>query len=221
VVTRLGTKVDPACDEIRVDGQRVESKAKHVYIMLNKPRAVLSTMEDDRGRTALGDLVAVPTRLYPVGRLDANSEGLILLTDDGEVANYLTHPRYKHDKEYRVLVNGRPSEKTLEAWQRGVLLDGERTAPARVNVVQSFGDSTLLRVVMHEGRKRQIRRIGALLGHPVRDLRRIRLGPLSLRDLEVGKWRYLTPQEIQRLDSLKRGVRKRKGRKPGRRPRRR
>jgi 23S rRNA pseudouridine2605 synthase len=221
VVTRFGTKVDPSRDEIRVDGQHVEIGASHVYIMLNKPRAVLSTMEDDRGRKALGDLVMVPTRLYPVGRLDVNSEGLILLTDDGEVANYLTHPRYKHDKEYRVLVNGRPSEKTLEAWQRGVLLDGELTAPARVDVVQSFRDSTLLRVAMHEGRKRQIRRVGALLGHPVQDLRRVRLGPLQLRDLEVGQWRYLTSEEIQRLESLKSRVRKRKSRKPGRRRKRR
>ncbi len=219
VVTQLGTKVDPTRDEIRVDGQRVEIAAKHVYIMLNKPRGVLSVMEDDRGRRSLGDLVTVPTRLYPVGRLDANSEGLILLTDDGEVANYLTHPRYKHDKEYRVLVNGRPSEKTLDAWQRGVLLEGEPTAPARVNVVQGFGSSTLLRVVMHEGRKRQIRRVGALLGHPVQDLRRIRLGPLTLRDLGVGQWRYLTAQEIQKLESVKRAVRKRKGRKPDRRRR--
>jgi 23S rRNA pseudouridine2605 synthase len=221
VVTQLGTKVDPARDEIRVDGQRVEIAAGNVYIMLNKPRGVLSTMQDDRGRTALGELVTVPERLYPVGRLDVNSEGLILLTDDGEVANYLTHPRYKHDKEYRVLVNGRPSEKTLEAWQRGVLLDGELTAPARVNEVQTFGNSTLLKVVMHEGRKRQIRRVAALLGHPVQDLRRIRLGPLTLRDLEVGQWRYLTPEEIKKLASLKHTVRKRKGRRPDRRRKRR
>ena len=122
---------------------------------------------------------------------------------------------------FQVLVNGRPSEKTLEAWQRGVLLDGELTAPARVNVVQSFKDSTLLRVVMYEGRKRQIRRVGALLGHPVQDLRRIRLGPLQLRDLDVGQWRYLTSKEIQKLESLKGRVRKRKGRRPGRRRKRR
>lgn len=215
VVTRLGTKVDPARDEIRVDGQRVEVASRHVYIMLNKPRGVLSSMEDDRGRRALSDLVLIPTRVYPVGRLDVDSEGLILLTDDGEVANHLTHPRYKHEKEYRVLVNGRPSEDTLDAWQRGVLLDGELTAPAHVSVVQSHASSTLLRVVMHEGRKRQIRRVAALLGHPVRDLRRIRLGPLHLHDLGAGQWRYLSSQEIQKLQSLKSTARKRKGRRRG------
>ncbi len=204
VVTELGTKVDPAQDEIRVDGERIESEPRRVYIMLNKPRGVLSTMEDDRGRSALGELVSLPTRLYPVGRLDATSEGLILLTDDGELANLLTHPRYQHDKEYLVLVNGHPSEKTLEAWQRGVLIDDKLTAPAQVVVVESQRDSTLLRVQMHEGRKRQIRRVAALLGHPVRDLRRVRLGPLHLGSLELGKWRYLTAKEISELESLKR-----------------
>ena len=203
VVTQLGTKVDPARDEIRVDGQRIQVSASRVYIMLNKPEGYLSAMEDSRGRKSLGDLVVTPMRLYPVGRLDVNSEGLILLTDDGELANLLTHPRYKHDKEYRVLVNGRPTEKTLEAWHRGVLLDGKPTAPARVDVVQTQMDATLLRVVMHEGRKRQIRRVAAILGHPVQRLKRIRLGPLQLGTLEVGQWRHLTSKEVRKLQSIK------------------
>jgi 23S rRNA pseudouridine2605 synthase len=137
VITQLGTKVDPDRDEIRVDGERIRTASSHVYIILNKPRGVLSVMEDDRDRRSLGDLVSVPTRLYPVGRLDVSSEGLILLTDDGELTNLLTHPRYKHEKEYLVLVNGRPSGKTLQAWQRGVLLDDKLTAPARVSFVRS------------------------------------------------------------------------------------
>jgi pseudouridine synthase len=149
--------------------------------------------------------------------LDASSEGLILLTDDGELANLLTHPRYKHEKEYLVLVNGRPSDKTLQAWQRGVLLDDKPTAPARVSFVRTQGDSALLRVAMYEGRKRQIRRVASLLGHPVRDLTRVRLGPLQLGTLETGQWRYLTPKEIRELESLKRESRKGKGRKPRRR----
>ncbi|MGD8475317.1 MAG: pseudouridine synthase, partial [Anaerolineae bacterium] len=158
VVTELGTKVDPRRDEIRVDGQRIQAES-YIYIMLNKPRGVLSVMEDERGRSALGDLVSVPTRLYPVGRLDATSEGLILLTNDGALANLLTHPRYMHHKEYIVLVNGRPSEKTLQAWQRGVLLDEKLTAPAQISVIRTVQDSTLLRIEMREGRKRQIRRV--------------------------------------------------------------
>jgi 23S rRNA pseudouridine2605 synthase len=216
VVTQLGTKVDPERDMIRVDGERVQVAPSHVYVLLNKPRGVLSTMEDERGRTALGDLLTIPARLYPVGRLDVTSEGLILLTNDGELANLLTHPRYGHDKEYLVLVNGSPSDKTLEVWQRGVMLEGELTAPARVEVLKR-GDPSLLRVVMREGRKRQIRNVASLLGHPVRELKRVRLGPLQLGALEAGQWRYLTAQEIRQLESLKRRPRKDKKRPKGQR----
>ena len=221
IVTKLGTKVDPRHDEIRVDGQPIQSGAGNIYVMLNKPRAVLSTREDARGHRSLGDLIVTPTRVYPVGRLDAASEGLILLTDDGDLANVLTHPRYEHEKEYRVLVNGRPSKKTLDAWRRGVLLDGTMTAPAKVDVVLAEKDSTVLRVVMREGRKRQIRSVAALLGHPVRGLLRVRLGPLHLGTLESGQWRYLTAKEIRQLNDLKRSGRVRRkwkaGRKAGRR----
>jgi len=203
VVTQLGTKVNPARDQVRVDGRRIQLAQEHVYIVLNKPRGVLSTMQDSRGRQALGDLVSVPARLYPVGRLDAASEGLILLTDDGELANLLTHPRYGHDKEYRVVVNGRLSEETLETWRGGMLLDGKKTAPARVEVLGARKDTTLLRVTMREGRKRQIRRVAETLGHPVVELTRTRLGPLDLGMLDVGQWRYLTAKEIGSLAALK------------------
>ena len=203
VVTQLGTKVQPGRDEIRVDGRPLQAGAQRVYVMLNKPRGVLSVMKDERGRGSLGDLVQVPFRLFPVGRLDVTSEGLILLTDDGELANLLTHPRYEHEKEYMVLVNGHPSEQALEAWRHGVDLEGKRTAPAQVESVRRVGDSTLLRIVMHEGRKRQIREVAALLGYPVRELKRVRMGPLDLHLLEPGQWRYLTPKEIRELESLK------------------
>jgi 23S rRNA pseudouridine2605 synthase len=208
VVNQLGTKVDPARDDIRVDGQRIQVQSSHVYIMLNKPRGMLSVMEDARGRPALNDMVQVPVRLYPVGRLDVISEGLILLTDDGELADLLTHPRYEHEKEYRVLVNGQPSVKTLAAWRQGVILDGKPTAPARVDLLRRDRDAALLRVVMREGRKRQIRNVASLLGHPVRELRRVRLGPLQLGTLEVGQWRYLTAKEVQKLEALKRPSKK-------------
>jgi 23S rRNA pseudouridine2605 synthase len=214
VVTQLGTKVDPERDDIRVDGQRIEAKSRYTYVMLHKPRGVLSVMEDDRGRSALGELVQAPTRLYPVGRLDATSEGLILLTNDGELANLLTHPRYMHEKEYIALVNGHPTEKTLEAWQRGVLLDDKLTAQARIDTIRRDRDSTLLRIEMREGRKRQIRRVAALLGHPVRELKRVRLGPLQLGSLEPGQWRYLTAKEIGELESLKRQARSQQKRRP-------
>ena len=213
IVTQLGTKVDPTRDDIRVDGQRLKIAASHVYILLNKPAGVLSVMDDERGHRSLGDLVSHPVRLYPVGRLDVNSEGLVLLTDDGELANLLTHPRYEHEKEYRVLVHGHPGEKTLEAWRRGVILstpseggdprEGQRTARAWVAAIRTDKDATLLRIVMHEGRKRQIREVAALLGHPVRELVRVRMGPLHLGSLGSGQWRYLTDQEIRALEALK------------------
>lgn len=223
VVTELGTKVDPERDDVRVDGRRVLVADRHVYVMLNKPRNVISTMRDRRGRRALGDLVSLPQRLYPVGRLDLNSEGLILLTDDGELANLLTHPRYEHEKEYRVWVNGEPTEETLRAWQQGVVLEGEATAPAGVEVLAQRADATLLRIVMREGRKRQIRRVAELLGHPVRELKRVRLGPLELGPLEVGLWRYLTAREVHSLEALKRqhrgrGPVRRRGQTGARRP---
>jgi 23S rRNA pseudouridine2605 synthase len=204
VVTELGTKVDPAQDDVRVDGRPVRLAGSHVYVMLNKPRNVISAMRDRRGRRALSDLVSLPRRLYPVGRLDLDSEGLILLTDDGELANLLTHPRYEHEKEYRVWVNGEPTEETLQAWREGVMLEGQATAPAGVEVLARRADGTLLRVVMREGRKRQIRRVAELLGHPVRELKRVRLGPLELGPLEVGQWRYLTDREVHSLEVLKR-----------------
>jgi 23S rRNA pseudouridine2605 synthase len=203
IVTQLGTKVDPVRDDIRVDGGRLKIAPSHVYILLNKPAGVLSVMDDERGRRSLGDLVPLSVRLYPVGRLDVNSEGLILLTDDGELANLLTHPRYEHEKEYRVIVSGHPTEKTLEAWQRGVILEGQRTAPAQVTAIRTERDATVLQIVMHEGRKRQIREVASLLGHPVRELVRVRMGPLRLGTLGSGQWRYLTAQEIRTLEALK------------------
>ncbi len=216
-VTQMGTKVDPSRDEIRFDGQSIQVASRMVYIMLNKPQGILSSMEDDRGRPALGDLVQAPTRMYPVGRLDIDSEGLVLLTNDGELANLLTHPRYQHEKEYRALVNGRPSKKTLAAWQRGIMLDGQLTAPARVDAIRQEKDSTWLRIAMREGRKRQIRRVASMLGHPVRELKRVRMGPLFLGRLEAGQWRYLTNKEIGDLEVLKRLPSKAKTRKPRRR----
>jgi len=203
IVTELGTKVDPARDDIRVDGGRLKIAPSHVYVLLNKPAGVLSVMDDERGRRSLSDLVSLPVRLYPVGRLDVNSEGLILLTDDGELANLLTHPRYEHEKEYRVIVSGHPAEKTLDAWRRGVILEGQRTAPAWVTSIRTEKDATVLRIVMHEGRKRQIREVASLLGHPVRELVRVRIGPLHLGALGSGQWRYLTAQEIRALEALK------------------
>jgi 23S rRNA pseudouridine2605 synthase len=210
---QIGDTADPAHDAIRVDGSPVRIKPTHTYIALYKPTGVISTLSDELGRKTVRDLVPVEGHLVPAGRLDADSEGLVLLTDDGELANLLTHPRYQATKEYHVLVTGRPSEATLSRWRRGVDLpdfnekarDGGRTAPAQVDIMRhedgslSAKDGTWLRVVMHEGRKRQIRRVAELLGHPVRRLLRVRIGSLHIGALKPGQWRRLTEREVKEL----------------------
>ncbi len=207
IVTELGTRVVPGQDVIAVDGERLPIVAEElVYVMLNKPRGVLSAVEDARGRRTVTDLVNIEARVFPVGRLDLNSEGLILLTNDGELAHQMTHPRYGHEKEYEVLVEGHPSDPTLIKWRRGsVLLDGVSAAPCRVERLRiergacQGKDGTWLRVIMHEGRKRQIRRMAAALGHPACRLIRSRIGPLKLGRLRVGAWRHLTQTEVNAL----------------------
>ena len=198
-----GQKADPARDEIAVDAVKLGRAEQLRYVMLNKPRGVVSTVTAQDDRQTVRDLVNLEERLYPVGRLDADSEGLILLTNDGDLADHLTHPRYESEKEYRVLVKGRPDAEQLAAWRRGVVLEGKRTAPAQVEQEESTAAGTWLRVTMHEGRKHQIRDIGLLLGLPVRRLVRVRMGGLPLGNLAEGDWRELKPEEVVRLRDLR------------------
>lgn len=197
----LGTKADRASDDIRVDGQQISQVAQEkIYIALNKPKNVLSDVDPKDERRTVRDFVPVPGHLFTVGRLDFDSEGLILLTNDGDLANKLTHPRYGHEKEYRVQVLGRPDEKQLAIWRRGVVMkDGTRTQPATVIVDAPLGKSTRLTIVMREGKKRQIREVGSLLGLPVERILRVRIGTLELDDLKPGEWRNLKLAEIKSL----------------------
>ena len=207
-VAELGQKADPTIDHISLDGKPLPRVEKLVYIAVNKPRFVLSTVEREEGdhRETVIDLVDVPERVYPVGRLDLESEGLILLTNDGDLANHLTHPRYGHQKEYRVLLARHPDEEQLSAWRRGVVLeDGYKTAPAGVHIMESLGKGVWLRVVMGEGRKRQIREIGALLGLPVVRILRVRIGSLRLGNLKSRAWRYLSADEVAELKNSPKG----------------
>lgn len=204
-VAKLGQKADVANDKITLDGKPVAANVEYVYVALHKPRNVLSTVTAEPGdnRKTVRDLVDVPERLYPVGRLDFDSEGLILMTNDGDLANKLTHPRYGHEKEYKVLLARRPDDKQLQAWARGVVLeDGHRTAPAQVRFESTSGKGAWIRVIMGEGRKRQIREIGFLLGLPVVRILRIRIGTLRLDKLKPRQWRYLTAQEVAELRKL-------------------
>lgn len=201
-VVELGAKADPVRDVIKVDGKRVHFEAKRIYLALNKPIGVVTTNADEFGRKTVRELIPIEGHLYPVGRLDADSEGLVLLTNDGDLANVLTHPRYEHEKEYRVLVEGEPSASTLKAWRNGVLLEGQMTAPAKVEVTGGDRGLTWVRVTMHEGRKRQIREVAGMLGHPVKYLQRVRVGPIRLINLKPGEWRHLSASEVKLLLAL-------------------
>jgi len=196
----LGAKADPSKDDIRLDGMPIGKAEKKVYIAVNKPRNVLSLDAPDDTRPSIFDIVKDERHLYPVGRLDFDSEGLVLLTNDGELANRLTHPRYEHDKEYEVRVVRRPDAEQLEIWRRGVVLeDGYRTLPAEVDVKSYTKKGAWLTVTMREGKKRQIRRVGARIGLHVRQIRRVRIGPIELGKLQPGHFRYLKPDEIRTL----------------------
>lgn len=199
-IATLGMKADPEKDRIELNNKLVNKPEPLKYIALYKPRGVISAAKSPEGRQTVRDLVDEPGRLYPVGRLDAESEGLILLTNDGELTNKLTHPRYGHQKEYRVLVAVHPEEEQLATWRRGVVLeDGYRTAPADVRLESFKGKGAWLRVIMGEGRKRQIREIGFRIGLPVVKIIRVRIGTLQLGSLKPGHSRHLTQKEINLL----------------------
>ena len=205
---QLGSKADPDADTITVDGRKVAAAETLVYVAVNKPRGVLSAVEAPDPRPTVRNLVTLSGTLYPVGRLDVESEGLILLTNDGELANRLTHPRYGHEKEYRVLVARHPDKEQLEAFRHGIVLeDGHRTLPAVVNHESGFGKGSWLRIILREGRKRQIREMCALVGLPVVRIIRIRIGTLLLGSLKPREWRLLTDKEVAELKG-KPGIRK-------------
>jgi 23S rRNA pseudouridine2605 synthase len=204
----LGQKADPQKDKIAVDGKLIPAAEQLTYVALYKPRNVLSAVEAEAGdsRQTVRDLVALEERLYPVGRLDFDSEGLVLMTNDGELTNRLTHPRYGHEKEYRVLLARRPDEDQLNTWRRGVILeDGYKTQPVNVWFESTSGKGAWIRVTMGEGRKRQIRETGMLLGLPVVRILRVRIGTLRLGNLKPRQWRHLTAEEVTALKGQRRG----------------
>ncbi len=212
VTAELGQKADPERDEITVDGEPLARPEKLAYVLLYKPRGVVSSLEPQGDRGTVRELVPAGGRLYPVGRLDLDSEGLILLTNDGALTNLLTHPRYETEKEYRVLVAEMPRPQQLEAWQHGVVVEDKRTAPAQVSVESHTPEGVWLRVVMHEGRKHEIRNIAQTLGLWVHRLIRVRLGSLKIGALRPGQWRVLTPQELRDLQHPPRAEHAKSGR---------
>jgi pseudouridine synthase len=204
-VTQLGTKIQAEKDEVQVDGQPVHLPVAKVYLLLHKPAGVVTTASDPQGRQTVLDLLPPSLqnkRVFPVGRLDLDSEGLLLLTNDGAFALRLTHPRYEQEKEYHALVQGHPRPEVLEPLRRGIMLPGETrlTAPAQTRFLRAApDDASWLAVTLHEGRKRQVRRMLAAVGHPVLRLIRVRVGSLRLGDVPPGQWRLLSAAEVGKL----------------------
>jgi 23S rRNA pseudouridine2605 synthase len=195
-VATLGTRADPETDAIEVDGALIGVRQGLVHYLLNKPAGVVTTASDPQGRRTVVDLVPAEPRVFPVGRLDADTEGLLVLTNDGDLAHRLTHPSFGVDKEYLADVEGRPARGAVRRLREGVELDDGPTAPAKVSLV---GEHTL-RITIHEGRNRQVRRMCEAVGHPVRRLVRVRIGPVSDRRLAPGAWRPLTQDEVRALE---------------------
>lgn len=205
VVRELGVRVDPTRDVVRVRGERVAPTARKLYLLMNKPAGVVTTVKDPHGRRTVLDLLPVrwrDERVYPVGRLDHNTEGVLLLTNDGDLALRLTHPRYALAKEYHALVEGRPTPEELARLAAGILLPGETrpTAPARAWLLrENSSEAAWVGLELHEGRNRQARRMFDAIGHPVIQLRRVRVGPLTLGDLAPGQTRELAAREAETL----------------------
>lgn len=200
-VACLGEKVEKG-DVVRYNGELIELVGDKVYIMLFKPVGVVTTASDERGRKTVLDLVDIPQRVYPVGRLDINTSGLLLLTNDGDLANRLTHPSFQVDKTYKAIVKGEVIERELEVLRNGIVLDDGMTAPAKARLSKFDGKNSYVEITIHEGRNRQVRRMFEAIGHQVRGLRRVKVGNLSLKDMEKGQYRHLTAEEVGYLKSL-------------------
>lgn len=199
VVRELGIKVNPERDIIEVDGKRVEIQKK-MYVLLHKPKGYLTAAADSRGRHTVGELVVdLPVRVYPVGRLDMDTDGVLLMTNDGELGYRLMHPRFGVEKVYHAEVAGNPSKEALETLRRGVDIGGVTTSPARVRLIKSIKKSALLEISVHEGRKRQIKRMCKAVGHPVVNLARIEFGGLRAGNLKPGQYRILSEPEVINL----------------------
>ncbi|GAX91837.1 pseudouridine synthase [Effusibacillus lacus] len=198
VIRELGTKVDPELDRIELDGKPIEQEPL-VYILLNKPIGVVTTASDPEGRKTVIEIVQVKERVFPVGRLDMNTSGLLLLTNDGELANGLMHPRHEVDKKYIAEVKGSISEEALAKLANGILLEDGLTAPAKVKLLKRTAFLSKLEITIHEGRNRQVRRMCEAVGHPVQKLKRVQVAFLTLGGLPPGGWRYLTDFEVKRL----------------------
>ena len=196
-IANIGDKADICIDKVSIDGEQIYRRLPHIVILVNKPIGYISSCNDNHGRPTLLNLIPSHLRdgLYPIGRLDLNSRGAILLSNHGELALHITHPRYDHSKTYEVKVRGYPNDRSLSLWRNGLILDGKKTKESKIEVLESKSNETLLKVIMREGKKRQIRRIAKIIGYPVIDLKRTAIGHIHLNDLKEGNWRIVHQEE--------------------------
>ena len=203
IVKELGTIVDPEKDIIKVKDKRIRLEKRKVYIMLNKPVGFVTTLKDEKNRRIVTDLIeGIKERIYPVGRLDADTTGLLLLTNDGDLAYKLTHPSNEIIKRYIAIVEGIPNKWELEKFSKGLTIDGKITAEAFIRIAKRYENESALEIGIHEGRNRQVKKMCEAINHPVKKLKRIAIGDIELGSLELGMWRYLTEQEIEYLKKL-------------------
>jgi len=201
-ITEMGYLIDPETDLVTYEGRPVKTEDQLVYVLLNKPVGYVTTVQDQFNRSKVTDLVQVPQRIFPVGRLDYHTAGLLLLTNDGDLTYRLTHPKFKVEKVYQALIQGTPDEASLGAFRRGLKIEDYVTAPAKIQLLKRGGGNTLAVITIHEGRNRQVRKMCDAIGHPVIALERIQMGKLNLNGVKRGEWRYLTPQELEYLKKL-------------------
>ncbi|NLV76616.1 MAG: rRNA pseudouridine synthase [Tissierellia bacterium] len=203
VVKELGMTINPKKDIVKVDNEIIKLEENKIYIMLNKPKGYVTTVKDKHSEKIVLDLInGVKERIYPVGRLDVDTTGLLLLTNDGDLAYKLTHPSYEIPKKYIALVKGIPNNKKLYKFRKGLKIDGRMTAEAYIKILKRNRDTSLLEISIHEGRNRQVRKMCKYIGHPVIQLERVAIGKLELGNLGIGEWRYLTSKEIEYLKKL-------------------
>lgn len=203
IVTELGVTIDPKKDIVKVNGKKISEEKKKVYIMLNKPIGYVTTLKDEKNRKIVTDLIeGVEERIYPIGRLDADTTGLLLLTNDGDLAYKLSHPSNEVIKKYIAIVEGVPNKWELEKFRKGLMIDGRRTAQAYIKIAKRYENESILEIAIHEGRNRQVKKMCEAINHPVKKLKRVSIGELQLGGLEIGNWRHLEEDEIQDLKKL-------------------
>lgn len=203
IVTTQGTIVDPSKDIVRVNKKIIYLEEKKIYIMLNKPLGYVTTTSDEKDRKIITDLIEdVEERIYPVGRLDMDTSGLILLTNDGKVTNKITHPRNEVVKKYIAIVEGTPNKLELTKFRKGLMIDGKKTAPAKIKIAKNYETESILEIEIREGRNRQIRRMCEAINHPIKKLKRVSIGEIEIGGLQFGEWRYLDDVEMEYILSL-------------------